>query len=87
MKGPPMAPRKAKAMSSSNERGFLGLSKGKIQTKDEFLALCLVVATIPAILAGLAIKMTGFDVELRDNVALIGAAMMGFGIVLWWSDR
>ena len=68
-------------------RGFLGLSKGKIQTKDELLALCLVVATIPAILAGLAIKMTGFDVELRDNVALIGAAMMGFGIVLWWSDR
>ncbi|MAT88294.1 MAG: undecaprenyl-diphosphate phosphatase [Aestuariivita sp.] len=67
--------------------GCIGLSKGKIETKDEFFALCLVVATIPAVLAGSVIQMTGFDMVLRDNIALIGAAMMGFGIVLWWSDR
>ena len=67
--------------------GCLGLSTGKIEGKNEFLALCLLIATIPAILAGLTIKMTGYDVALRGNVALIGAAMMGFGIVLWWSDR
>ena len=67
--------------------GCLGLSKGKIKTKDECLALCLVIATIPAIIAGMVIKMTAFELELRDNVALIGAAMMGFGVVLWWSDR
>ena len=68
-------------------KGFLGLSKGKIQTKDQLLALCLLVATIPAIFVGLVIKMTGLDSVLRDSVSLIGAAMMGFGILLWWSDQ
>ena len=67
--------------------GCVGLSRGKLQTKEESLALCLLVATIPAILVGSMLHMGGFDVLLRDNIALIGTAMIIFGIVLWWSDR
>tara|TARA_B100000902_G_scaffold394237_1_gene450140 strand:+ start:2802 stop:3614 length:813 start_codon:yes stop_codon:yes gene_type:complete len=66
-----------------------GLSKlltGKISTNDSFVALCLVVATIPAMFFGLAIKLLGYDLLMRDNVLLIGVTMTGFGFFLWWSD-
>lgn len=49
-----------------------------------FLLLCL--ATIPVVVAGLAIKMTGLNDTMR-SVRVIGWAMIVFGIVLWWADR
>ncbi|MFD1340837.1 undecaprenyl-diphosphate phosphatase [Litorisediminicola beolgyonensis] len=57
----------------------------RVRDADGFLALCLLVATVPVILAGLALKLTGLDEALR-SVAVIGWAMLGFGIVLWWAD-
>ena len=67
--------------------GAFGLAKGRVRNSDDFLALCLVTATCPAILFGLTIKLTGFDFMVRENVGLIGIMMLGFGIVLWWADK
>lgn len=46
----------------------------------------LVIATIPTVLAGLAIKLAGVDVLLR-NITIIGWASLGFGLVLYWADQ
>ena len=67
--------------------GLIELSRRKTNTADAQLALCLIVATIPAVLFGLGLKLTGVDLAMRDNVALIGWAMLGFGLLLWWADR
>ena len=67
--------------------GLLELSRRKANSADAQLALCLIVATVPAVLFGLGLKLTGFDLAMRDNVALIGWAMLGFGLLLWWADR
>jgi undecaprenyl-diphosphatase len=66
--------------------GTLRLVKGKVDTQGAFLALCLLTATIPVILAGLALKLSGLDDALR-SVAVIGWTMTGFGLVLYWADR
>ena len=66
--------------------GTLRLAQGKIDTKGAFLALCLLVATIPVMAAGLALRLTGLDDALR-SVAVIGWAMIVFGLVLYWADR
>ncbi|MFK7871328.1 MAG: undecaprenyl-diphosphate phosphatase [Roseobacter sp.] len=66
--------------------GSLRLAQGKVDTKGAFLALCLVISTIPVIIAGLIIKLAGWDEALR-SVAVIGWTMLGFGIVLYWADK
>jgi len=66
--------------------GTLRLLRGKVDTAAAFLALCLAVATVPAVAVGLTIKLAGADVLMR-SVALIGWTMLGFGLVLWWADR
>ena len=67
--------------------GLAKLFTGKVNTKDSFIALCLVVATIPAMVFGLAIKLLGYDILMRDNIFLIGITSIGFGVFLWWSDN
>jgi undecaprenyl-diphosphatase len=66
--------------------GVTRLMRGRIDTPGAFLALCLMVATIPALIVGLAIKATGLDEAMR-SVAVIGWTMLIFGIVLYWADR
>ncbi|WP_417724508.1 undecaprenyl-diphosphate phosphatase [Salipiger sp.] len=66
--------------------GTLRLLRGRIDTPGAFLALCLLVATLPVIIVGLAMKLTGVDEMLR-SVAVIGWTMLIFGIVLWWADQ
>ena len=61
------------------------LLRGRVDTSGAFLALCLAIATVPVVLAGLALKLSGLDEALR-SVAVIGWAMLVFGIVLWWFD-
>ena len=41
--------------------GLPRLTQGKVDTKGAFLALCLIIATIPAVIVGLIIKVTGLD--------------------------
>lgn len=66
--------------------GTMRLLRGKIDTRGAFLALCLLVATIPVILFGLVLKVTGLADEMR-NITVIGWTMLIFGIVLYWADQ
>lgn len=59
---------------------------GRLDSAPSRLALCLVIATIPVILAGLILKLTGLDDALR-SVAVIGWTMLVFGLVLYWADQ
>ncbi|MEO0829593.1 MAG: undecaprenyl-diphosphate phosphatase, partial [Pseudomonadota bacterium] len=65
--------------------GLRWLAVGKVEQPGAFLALCLVVATIPVIIVGLLFKLTGLDEALR-SIAVIGWTMIIFGIVLYWAD-
>lgn len=65
--------------------GVLRLLRGKVDTQGAFLALCLCLATVPVLIAGLLLKLTGLDAVMR-SVAVIGWAMLLFGIVLYWAD-
>lgn len=67
-------------------RGALSLLRGRTDAEGASLALCLTVATIPVILAGLALRAAGIDVALRST-AVIGWTMILFGVLLWWADR
>jgi undecaprenyl-diphosphatase len=67
-------------------RGVPGLFRWRIDNQDTWLALCLAVATVPVVVAGLIFKLTGFDDMLR-SVEVIGWTMIIFGIVLYWTDQ
>ncbi|MGC3940475.1 undecaprenyl-diphosphate phosphatase [Roseobacter sp. EG26] len=62
------------------------LMHGRVDTQGAFLALCLILSTIPVIVAGLIIKLTGLDEAMR-SVAVIGWTMLLFGLVLFWADK
>ncbi|MEJ6396443.1 undecaprenyl-diphosphate phosphatase [Yoonia sp. 208BN28-4] len=66
--------------------GTLRLLRGKVDTQGAFLALCLLIATIPVILFGLFLKLTGLADAMR-GIAVIGWTMLIFGIVLYWADQ
>ncbi len=65
--------------------GVPRLLTGRIDTAGSKLAFLLLVATIPVVLAGLALRLTGLDEALR-SIAVIGWAMLLFGVVLYWAD-
>lgn len=67
-------------------RGGLELLRGTVDTPDAFLALSLVIATIPAVILGGILAITGW-VDVLRNIAVIGWMMIIFGIALWWIDR
>ena len=66
--------------------GIGSLAKGDRRSTNARLALCLVFATVPVIIFGGLVKLTGFDIVLR-NLQVVGAATLGFGIVLYWADK
>ncbi|WP_415922329.1 undecaprenyl-diphosphate phosphatase [Tateyamaria sp. SN6-1] len=66
--------------------GTTRLARGKVDTQGAFLALCLIIATLPALLVGLAIKVTGVDEAMR-SATVIGWTMLIFGLILFWADR
>lgn len=66
--------------------GLVDLVRGRRDTQGARLALGLVIATIPVVIAGLVLKITGIEEQLR-SVAVIGWTMLIFGIVLWWADQ
>ena len=67
-------------------RGIPGLLRWQIDSQDTWLALCLVIATVPVVIAGLILKLTGLDSAMR-SVAVVGWAMIIFGLVLYWADQ
>jgi len=66
--------------------GLPRLLRGKVDTPGARLAWLLILATIPVILFGLLLKLTGLDDSLR-SVAVIGWTMLIFGIILYWADQ
>lgn len=66
--------------------GTLRLVQGKIDTQGAFLSLCLIIATIPVVLLGLVLHVTGID-DMMRSTAVIGWTMLIFGLVLYWTDQ
>lgn len=66
--------------------GVPRLLTGRVDTPGSRLAFLLIIATIPVVLFGLILKLSGLDAQLR-SVAVIGWAMILFGLLLYWADR
>lgn len=72
---------------SDVRRAFFGIFKlSDLSNPDARLALGLVVATIPVVIAGLLLKLSGYDESLR-SIAVVGWTTLIFGIVLYWADQ
>ncbi|MDJ1017556.1 MAG: undecaprenyl-diphosphate phosphatase [Paracoccaceae bacterium] len=67
-------------------RGSLSLLRLEVQDQDAWLALCLAIATVPVVLAGMIFHLTGLSDALR-SVAVIGWTTLIFGLVLYWTDQ
>lgn len=66
--------------------GLGQLLRGRTDTAAARLALCLVLVTIPTLIVGAALAITGIVDKLRDPT-VIGVTMIVFGIWLWWAHR
>ncbi|MCM2561857.1 undecaprenyl-diphosphate phosphatase [Lutimaribacter sp. EGI FJ00015] len=66
--------------------GLPRLAVGRADTPGARLALLLIVATIPAVLFGLVLKVTGLNDALR-SITVIGWTMLLFGLLLYWADQ
>jgi len=66
--------------------GLPMIVRGDLDNSNSRLALGLIIATVPVVLAGLVLKLTGLDDALR-SVAVVGWATLIFGIVLYWADQ
>lgn len=66
--------------------GIPRLVTGRIDTVGSRLAFLLLAATIPVILVGLILHITGLDTAMR-SITVIGWTMLVFGIVLYWADQ
>lgn len=66
--------------------GLADLIRGRMATKGAFLALCLIIATIPALVLGAVLVATGLNDAMR-SMKVIGWTMLVFGIVLYWADK
>ena len=66
--------------------GLGDLLRGNAQSPGAKLFLLLVIATIPVVIFGLILKLTGLSDAMR-SVTVIGWTMLIFGIILYVSDR
>ncbi|MEM6943417.1 MAG: undecaprenyl-diphosphate phosphatase [Pseudomonadota bacterium] len=66
--------------------GGIDLLRLRFDTADARLALLIGVATVPAVLAGLVLKLSGLDEGLR-SMEIIGWSTLLGGILLWLVDR
>ncbi|MGB0799005.1 MAG: undecaprenyl-diphosphate phosphatase [Planktomarina sp.] len=66
--------------------GIPRLVIGKVDTHGARLAFFLVVATIPVVIIGVILKVTGLSDAMR-SITVIGWAMLLFGLVLYWADQ
>ncbi|MGR3436812.1 MAG: undecaprenyl-diphosphate phosphatase [Shimia sp.] len=66
--------------------GTARLLRGKVDTQGAWLALCLAIATVPVIVLGLVLSVTGWHEAMR-SIAVIGWTMILFGLLLYWADQ
>lgn len=68
------------------KQGCTDILSRKANTADARLVILLVIATIPVIVVGFLLKVTGLAEALR-SIAVIGWTMLIFGLVLYWADQ
>lgn len=66
--------------------GAADILRGRFETADGRVALLIAIATIPAIIAGLALKLSGFMDSLR-TLEVIGWTTLIGGLLLWAADH
>lgn len=66
--------------------GLPRLLTGRVDTPGARLAFLLLVATIPAVIFGLILKLTGLNDAMR-GITVIGWTMLLFGLLLYWADQ
>lgn len=66
--------------------GLADLVRGRLEGGQARLALGLMIATLPAVLVGGVLAVSGWA-ELLRNTQVIGWTMILFGILLWWVHR
>ena len=66
--------------------GIPKLIRWHIDGPEAWLALCLIIATIPVVVFGLILKLTGLDDAMR-SVAVIGWTRLVFGWLIYWADK
>ncbi|TRD22077.1 undecaprenyl-diphosphate phosphatase [Palleronia caenipelagi] len=66
--------------------GLPSVIRGRIDSQGAWLCLCLIVATIPVVIAGVILKVTGLSDALR-SVTIIGWTTIIFGLILYWTDQ
>ena len=59
---------------------------GRIDTDGSKLAFLLMIATIPVVIIGLILKVTGLSDQMR-SITVIGWSMLLFGVVLYYYDQ
>lgn len=74
---------------SDVRQALVGLPRaltGRSDTAEAKLALGLIIATIPTVIAGAILYKVGLTHALR-SMAVIGWTMLGFGLLLYWMDQ
>lgn len=66
--------------------GVPRLLTGRIDTDGSRLAFLLIMATIPVVIVGFVLSVTGLSDAMR-SITVIGWTMLGFGILLWVMDQ
>ncbi|NND42299.1 MAG: undecaprenyl-diphosphate phosphatase [Silicimonas sp.] len=66
--------------------GLPKVARRQIDDPNAALALGLIVATIPVVIAGFLMKLTNLDDAVR-SIAVVGWTTLIFGLVLFWADR
>jgi Uncharacterized bacitracin resistance protein len=67
-------------------RGLPDLARGRIDSLGSRMAFLLLIATIPVIVLGFVLKVTGL-VDAMRSMEVIGWTMLGFGVVLYAADK
>lgn len=67
-------------------RGTVHLLRGNTASDDARLALLLIIATVPVVVAGFILKVTGLSDAMR-SITVIGWAMLVFGLILYAADQ
>jgi undecaprenyl-diphosphatase len=66
--------------------GLGHLATGRTKTPAAQLATLMIIATIPVMVFGVILKLTGLSEVIR-SITVIGWTMLGFGLVLYWVDQ
>ena len=65
---------------------FAALANKSKQSEDSLMGWCIIIGTIPAVIAGALLK-DFIDLVIRENaIFVIATTTVVFGLLLWWAD-